>query len=53
MSRAFTFGFHNNGVEEDGHHSLSESQTDIRENSAMPVNPHLEAPKVHSLQDMV
>lgn len=53
MSQAFTFGFDNNGVEEDGHNPLSESQTGIGGNSTMPVNPHLEAPKVHSLQDMV
>lgn len=63
MSQAFTFGFDSHshsdsdgdgdGVEQDGRNFLNESQRDIREDSAMQMNPHSEEPKSHSLLEMV
>lgn len=63
MSHAFTFGFDDNGngndndndndVEEVAHNLLNESQIDIREDSARQMNPNLEEPRLHALQEMV
>lgn len=53
MSHAFTFGFEDDGVEEEDPNLLNETQTDIRKGSAMQMNSLLEEPKLHSLQEMV
>lgn len=55
MSHTFTFGFDadDDDVEEDAHNLLNESQIDVRGDSAKQVNPHLEEPKLHALQEMV
>lgn len=61
MSQAFTFGFDSHshsdgdgdGVGQDGRNFLNESQRDIREDSAMQMNPHSEELKSHSLLEMV
>lgn len=51
MSQGFTFDFDN--VEEDDHSLVHETQGDIREDSAMQINPDVKEPKLHSIQEMV
>lgn len=53
MSQAFTFEFDNDDVEDDSDNLLKEPATDVREDSAVQMNPHLEVPKLHRLQEMV
>lgn len=53
MSQAFTFEFDNDDVEDDSDNLLKEPVTHVREDSAVQVNPHLEEPKLHCLQEMV